>query len=453
MAKHRILDWFRKKPSQGEQTDQQKKGSIGDVAQTINLDDGNAPGTGDYRTYRAMRRHPTVALARAVAQAPNLTAGFAVQSDEGNDDPAREAVDDMVESLWPFLVHNMLYALDYGWQPFEKVWALDGSLLTVCKMKPLLPDNTQILTDAHGAFAGLKQGNTTLPPENSFVMTYDQEGGNLYGRSRHENIRDEYNNAKALLKKQDQYNAKVSSVVPIIEYPEGSSRDRNGAEQDNYKLAEKVLQSLGSGHGVAMPNTLARFASDLVRQGASLEDMKAWHLQFLEVRGNHGSGFVEQRRYSDALLMRGWLIPERVATEGQLGTKAESVAHADIALMIADQFFESVIRHANWYLVDPFVAYNFGVARVGSVRLESVGLDRAQREFYRTLLDKVLGNPQNIDVLLDLLEVREMAEALGLPVTEQEDLTTPEPDEGDEPEPKPDDVLGAVFDEAHGGGN
>jgi len=446
MAKHRILDWFRRKPKPGEQTEQQKSNAIAEVATHFKLDP-DKPSRGDYATYRAMRRHPTVALARAIAQAPNLTAGYTVESNKGEEDPVRDAVTELVDPLWPFLIHNILFALDYGWQPFEKVWAVEDGRLVVIKMKPLLPDNTEILVDKHGAFAGLKQKGVELPPESCFVMTYDQEAGNLYGRSRHENIRDVWDNARAMQKKQNAYNAKVAGVTPIIEYPEGTSRDRNGAEQDNYELAEKVLKALGEARGVAMPNTLAKYASDLARQGVSLESLKAWHIRLLEVKGNHGAGFVEQRRYDDALLLRGWLIPERVATEGQFGTKAESVAHADIALVIADQFFEDIIRHVNWFLVDPFVAYNFGTARVGTVRLEAVGLDRAQRAFYRALIEKVLGNPANVDVLLDLVELREMAEAVGLPTTEASDKPLPR-----EEDTEKDEVVQSIYDEAHGEG-
>ncbi|HUU96335.1 MAG TPA: hypothetical protein VM487_11390 [Phycisphaerae bacterium] len=456
----RIMDWFTKRPKPGEQTDRQKApalgGDIGDVASQVRLD-ASSPSKGDYKTYRKMRAHPTIALARAIAQAPNMTAGYAVQLDE-DDDAIHDAVETMLDALWPFLIHNAMFALDYGWQPFEKVWAVDGPLLTITKLKPLLPDMTEIIVDEHGAFAGLKQRNVVLPPENSLVLTYDQEAGNLYGRSRHENVRGVWDDEQKLAKKQDKYNTKVSGVIPIIEYPEGSSRDRNGAEQDNYKLAERVLASLGSGNGVAMPNTLARYAVELARNGVALDSVKAWHLDFLEAKGSHAGGFIDQRRYHDSLLFRGWLIPERVATEGQMGTKAEASAHADIALVIADMFFEAIIRHANWYLVDPFVAYNFGAAKVGTVRLESVGLDRAQRAFYRSLLEKVLSNPQNIDVLLDLIEIREMADAVGLPVTEEQEILAPDkqpptdgqqqPDGGADPEGD----LASIYGDAHSGG-
>lgn len=36
------------------------------------------------------------------------------------------------------------------------------------------------------------------------------------------------------------------------------------------------------------------------------------------------AGLVEERRYYDVLMFRGWLVPERTAQEGQHGTLAES---------------------------------------------------------------------------------------------------------------------------------
>lgn len=428
----RAADWFKTPPTEGQETGKQQPGGVGaivDVAVQFTMGRDH-PGAGTYRTYRKMRANPTIALARAISQAPILAADYVVVSDaeDGQEDPAREAADAMLTRLWPFFIHNALYALDYGWQPWEKVWELQDGRLELVKLKPLLPDLTQIVVDEHGCFLGLKQKTVDLPPEKSLIVTYDSEGGNLYGRARNENVRGSWNNWNRLRTQQDKYNNNVSAIVPIIEYPEGTGRDRSGATKDNYELAEKVLQNLGSGKGVAMPNTLARHAVDLARAGVNVDKLHAWSLQFLETKGSHGSAFVEQLRYDDSLMFRGWLVPERTATEGQHGTNAEAVTHAQIALIIADQWFNTILRHVNWYVIDPYVAFNFGEDRVGTVRVEAVSLDRAQRAFFTDLVSKLLGAPQNIDIAMQLLELTEMAEAVGLPVRKD----AAEPAEGED---------------------
>lgn len=421
----RPSDWFKTTPKEGQDTGKQdvgRGGGISDIATHITFGTGH-PGAGTYRTYRKMRANPTIALARAISQAPILAADHVVVSDadDGQDDPVRVAVDDMLTRLWPFFIHNALFALDYGWQPWEKVWELRDGRLELIKLKPLLPDLTDIIVDEHGCFLGLKQKAVTLPPEKSLILTYDSEGGNLFGRSRNENVRGAWNNWNRLRTQQDKYNNNVSAIVPIIEYPEGTGRDRSGAKKDNFELAEKLLQSLGSGKGVAMPNTMALAAVDLARAGVNVDKLRAWHLDFLETKGTHGTAFVEQLRYDDSLMFRGWLVPERTATEGQHGTNAEAVTHAQIALVIADQFFNTILRHVNWFVVDPYVAFNFGEDRVGTVRVEAVALDRAQRAFFTDLVSKLLGAPQNIDIAMQMLELAEMAEAVGLPVRDDVD--------------------------------
>lgn len=408
-----IRDWFKRRPKEGEETRRQPR-ATGDVLGMVIGEDRALP-PGAYATYRNMRANPTIALARAVATAPILAADYSVEADDEHEE-RRAAVSAMLDPLWPFLVRSMLRALDYGWQPFEKVWMIDGhQRLAYQKLKPLLPELTEIQVDEHGAFAGLKQGDVQLRPEKCLVFTYDGEAGNLYGRARHENCRKEWHSWDALAKKQAKYNTKISAVVPIIEYPEGESRDKSGSTTDNYKLAEKVLASLGSGSGVAMPNVLARHALDLARSGVEIKDLKAWHIEFLETRGAHGQSFVAQLKHLESLMLRGWLVPERAATEGQYGTKAEAGTHVEVALVIADELYRDIVRHVNWYVVDPLLAYNWGPEAVGSVHVEPIGLDRAQQAFYRLLVEKAFGAPQNLEMALEYLDFAAMVKALGLP--------------------------------------
>jgi len=446
MAKDEI-----KSPAVGEKTKAQGTAGIAGIL-------GRLPGfspalLGTYKTYRKMRNNPTIALARAVATAPVRLAkwGVVVDDDIINDD-IKDFIQKQIEGHWRSLIKNMMFALDYGWAPFEKVWEVKDGKWVYKKLKPLLVDKTSILTEQkHGTFAGLRNGDIDLPIENSFLYTYDGEAGYLYGRSRHENIRESsYNAWEGLIDKYGQYVTKISGIIPIVEYPEGISNTEGGAEQDNFEIAKKVLQTLGSGFGVTMPNVLISWAEDAVKSGVDISKLKAWTINFLETKGQHGTQFVGSLRHNESLMMRGWLVPERTATEGQHGTKAESKVQGDIALMIADLLFEEILEYINWYLVNPLLIYNFGQDLENKVRLERAGPDPETRELLQRIFEKVLSDGNNTNLLAQWIDIDASIDAIGLPKAEEtlntELLEENKPTETDEAEEQYKDVQNKLKD-------
>ncbi len=373
--------------------------------------------SGTFDTYRLMRGNPTIAMARMAATAPICAAEHSYELGDEASEEWRDFVEAKIEPLWQRLVKDMLFALDYGFAAFEKVWEVDGDgHLAYRKLKSLLPDKTNILvTEQHGVFAGLRQGGVTLDSSKSFLYTYDMEAGDPYGRPRHENVRGTWNRWNTLAKKQDKYITKVAGVIPIIEYPPGTSQDKTGAEKDNYDLAVAILNSLGKGVGVTMPNTLAQYATDLARQGVDLSQLRAWAIDFLETKQQHGAEMVEMMRHQESQLARGWLIPERAIIEGQHGTLAESESHAKLALVIAYLLLVEMCRYVNWYLIDPLLVVNFGMKAAGGVKIVPQSLDSAMQLFMQDLIGKVLGDKNNVDLFLDLLDVTAMLDQVGLP--------------------------------------
>ncbi len=375
------------------------------------------PPAGTYHTYRRIRGNPTVALARMIATAPIRTADWSVRADD--DAPADRVafIRRQATAVWPALVRDALWALDYGWQGFEKVFEVRDGRVVFRKLKPLLPDSTQILlTEDHGRFAGLRQGDVTLGPDKCFVFTHDAEAGNPYGRSRHENVRAAaWHPWNELADKQARYATKVAGVVPLIRYPVGESADAGGATVSNYDIAVGILKSLGRGEGVAMPQEYAPWAGDLARQGIDPEAMAAWQISFLEPSANHGRDFTEMMRHYESLMFRGWLVPERAGAEGRHGTKADADRHADVALMIADLVLEDIIRAVNAWLIDPLLVYNFGPAAAGTVRIIRSGLDPAMRTFFRDVIKQVLAAQPAPELLRKWLDVDALIESTGLP--------------------------------------
>ena len=406
-----------KRPEVGERTPPQGRGGVAGFM--ANLTGFSRPPGGTFDTYRKMRGNPTIALARMAATAPIRVAKWAIEAADGVAEGQVRFLRDQITPIWPMLIKDVLYALDYGFQAFEKVFEVRDGRIVYRKLKALSPENTEILADkANGAFAGIRQGDVELGPEKCFMFTYDGEAGNHYGRSRHENIReDAWHPWVELSRKRSRYFNKVAGVIPVIEYPEGESQDASGATQTNFDLARAVLQNLGDGKGVAMPNVFARYAGDLARSGIDLDQLKAWHISFLETNQQHGQDFADTMRHLESLMLRGWLVPERAATEGRYGTKAEAQEHGRLALAVADLLLEDIIRFVNWYLVNPLMVLNFGPRAENSLRLVRSALDLSHQAFLRRMIENVLAAPPNVEMFLKFLDIDAVLDSVGLPRT------------------------------------
>ncbi len=399
-----------------------------------------------YKRYRQMRNNPNVALARAIFMGPIKSANWSYEVQENGDDTMRQFVEEQLDPLRYWILHNTLFGLDYGHADFEKVWAIVEGRLGYRKLKPLRVENTEILIDKDtGSFLGLKNNSTELMPADTFHWTYDMEAGNFYGRSWFENIKNEWSAWNQTRERLGKYLFKVAGTIPIMRYPPGTAKDESGVEQDNYKHAQNVLAQLGQGHGVAMQHTLASWAQEALRQGVDVTKLMAWSIEFLETKGRHGTEFVESMRHFERQIFRGLLVPERVATEGEHGTKAESGVHADIALQNSQEVLDDVIRHVNWYLVDPLLAVNWGAGAVGGVVVKAEPLVDHKRALIEKLVTQVLA-PQNADLFARWLSVDGMLDVLGLPKMDDslDDLETQD-DEAPTPEEERDTFLAAMM--------
>lgn len=384
-------------------------------------------------TYRRMRRNPTIALARAAATAPVVAAGWSYEADDGVQDERVEAVRAAMEPLRRRFVHDCLYALDYGFKPFEVVWEVREGLLAPSRVKGLSVERTEArVDDRTWALLGAKQDKVTLERPYFAWFVNDREDDNWYGRSRHENVRETAWAAwDALMKREGQYVQKVAGIIPMVEYPVGESEDETGAKVSNYVQAAKILANLGKGNGVALPNALVAYARELLNKGVPIDKVRAWTISFLEASGSHGSSFVEMARHKESLMMRGWLVPERAATEGQYGTKAEAAVHGDLAVTVAEQVSQDIADCANEQVVDEMLEANYGESARGTVRIVPAPLVDEKLELVKEIMKAALTS--STDVLTAWADVDAMLDMLGLPKSQEVVTDEPGADDGGAP--------------------
>jgi hypothetical protein len=417
------------KLSTGEQTGEQKPSNykslkmIGGAGGTGIPDTlKQRPTTGSFQTYRKMRSNPTIAMARLIATAPIRTADWSVDADEEVPEDRINFVQKLCEKLWHNLINDLMTALDFGFAPFEIVWKTDdsgeGAKFTIERIKPLLVDITQPrITLDTGRLAGIENLDVVLPLNQTLWYAYDTEAGNLYGRSRHENIRDTaWKEWVEIDGRASLYNRRVAGAVPMIEYPDGESTDKSGATRSHWDIARQLLSELEKCRGIAMPNVLAPYVDDFARSGGSAKDLKAWHIGFLESKDSHGEEFLSQMRHKESLMLRGWLVPERAASEAQTaGSRADSESHADLMGAMGDLVLEDCIRAINEQVIDRLLQFNYGKESVGTIRLKRAKIDNDVQSFIRELTKAVLGAPANVEMLLDTIDMQQLLDQAGLP--------------------------------------
>lgn len=410
-------------PAKGQRTKRQT-GTVSAFLGGIfgGVPDFGRPPEGTFSTYRRMRANPTIALARAVANAPIKAANWSYKVDESRPTAANaegmlKLIQDTLAPLRAALVKNLLFARDYGFQGFEKVVEARGGAWVYSDFKPLLPDLTLPLVGARsGRVMGLRNGSADLTnPLEYLLWTYNGEGGDPYGEPDMERCRDAWHMETQTYRRMGQYVTKVAGVIPMVQYPMGESQDESGQMVDNQVLASKVLTNLSSGAGVTMPATVHEWAQDLIRAGVPVQDLMAWQIKFIEAGQQHGADFDVILRKFDALMVRGWLVPERAITEGAHGTKAESETQADLVLVIAQEIMDDIIALVNRCVVDPLLVVNFGPDAAGAVQVEAEPIVDEARALVRELVKTVLTNPVNLDIALATLDFDAMLDQSGLP--------------------------------------
>ena len=370
------------------------------------------------KLYRRMRTNPTVALGRMVSNAPIRSAEWSIEESDGAPPQAAEFVTDQLDGMIPMILADSIRSKDYGAHHWEKVWDIRDGMLVLKKLKPLAPDKTKIETDDAGVYTGLTQGDVTLSAEKSLTLTYDMEAGNFAGRSLFENIKQAWNIHTQLIERFGRFAHMAVSPIPQLTFPEGQSPDATGAQKDNFDIANALMKKIGRGEGIVQPDNMARYASDLIRGGVDPDKWQSWRWSFIEPSTRAGTQMIEGLRYFDTQMLRGLLVPERAAIEGQHGTKAEAGAHLSIVSVAADDFLRELARCINWYVIDPLLAINFGEDARGTVKLDFSAVQDEKMMFVQSLVEKIVTQPVTFELVKDMLSLVPMFEQAGVPLVD-----------------------------------
>jgi len=389
--------------------------SIGPAVQTL---DPLTPRS--YAAYRELRRQPTVAVTRFLSAAPIAMSSWSVES--LGDDVPDDWVDLVTEVFLPLrdvYVESAIFGEgDYGWRPYEMVFAVDGGRIVIKKLKELLVDLTDIVIDGKtGAFLGFHQeppSEVNLPVENTLLVNARVEGTNWYGESLMENARRVEQMWKDCNDGARRYDKKIAGATFVVYYPEGTAIV-NGVERDTFEVANELLTALESSGSITIPMRLGSVIDDLNQETNAL----SWRIELLSDEGAGGgspqSGFIDRLRYLDTQYARGMLMPERAILEGQFGTKAEAGAHADVALTGLEMRHRNITRIMNWHGVNRVLRLNFGPEAENRVFLKAAPLADEAIGFFRETYKKLLDDPTGFVQEYESLDTAALRESVQLP--------------------------------------
>ncbi len=371
----------------------------------------------------AMRKHPTLSLARRLVRAAVIATPWSV---EASDEAPPDAADFIDEQLQPWRTTILRTAtaamVDYGWQPFEVVYDYRDPDIVVSKVKPLLQSLTTIrVVPETGAFSGLEQTSDSALPIvlnqlESLLVSFEVEGTNWYGRPRIEDSElpyDAWNNAAAA---NDRYDRKMAGVHWVIHYPVGSS-NYNGVEKDNYDVAEDILRRLESSGAVIVPATIANFVDSVTK-----DSPLAWKIELLSVGLSPQYSFTDRLKYLDAGMVRGLGLPERSVLEGQFGTKAEAAAHADFAITDLEQTHESICEQVNEQVVNSLMRIKYGPEAERTVFVCPAPISEARRTVLRELYKEFLKSPEFMALEAMDIDRDAMRDSLDIPYSPEENI-------------------------------
>lgn len=376
----------------------------------------------NYKTYRTMRRDPTIALARMLVIAPVLASQWSFKS---TDSAPEGAVDFIKEQFEPIRLHILrsasLGCIDYGHQGYEKVFEVAEDMkLRLKKLKPLLQGMTDIRVDPDtGAYDGLAQTGVELSVDESLLISIDVEGTDWAGEPLMENARLAFNEWNTANEGANRYDRKIAGAHWIIHFPPGTS-DYNGTETDNLEIAKDFIRVLQSSGALAVPQTVSSIVDDL---NASAPN--AWKIELLSAAGQGQPAFVARQQYLDALKVRAFGLPERSLLEGQFGTKAEAEAHAEIAITNMDVRHKVIVQHVNWHVINQLLRYNWGKKFENTVFIEPAPITDLALMFLRQIYQSIISNPDGFTQVLGSIDLEQLSDRLAVPVKAEEPVDVP----------------------------
>jgi len=398
---------------------------------------------------REIKKDATVRLVRQAVSAPIIHTPWTIKTNEKAPAGAKEFIEDVFRHTRDWLLQGSIYgALDFGWMAYELVYqpTKDGKI-TISKFKQLLQDFTTILIYIDtGDFAGFTnwplyttynidrryQAGWEVEVEEQYAMNInlEVEGTDWYGVSASSALDPLVSDWSDVNDSANRYDKKIAGATWVVYYPVGVTPYK-GSEKPNHEIAELVLASLEASGGVAIPDEIQEWVSDL--EDSIDKDIKGkWRIELISAQASSQASFNDRQKYLDNLKVRVFGIPERSLLEGSFGTKAEAETHAEIGLSTVDTKHRLIVNQYNKCAVNKLLKLNWGDDVIDTVWIEVAPLVSSRFNILKDLYSRILQSPDMGSQEITNLDMKQVREELAIPASNDADDVLEMPTEPDE---------------------
>lgn len=312
------------------------------------------------KKYMEMKNDARIRSSLRLAKTPVLAARWFVEAASDSEQDRYIAnfiwknLDEWMNQSWYQFLYEVLYFLDYGFYTFEKVFeerVIDGERRIVWKkLAPRHPvEVLEILYDLKGGPKSMrlvnnrrKTGEVNVSIDKLLVFTYDQEAGNLEGKSV---LRSAYKHwfYKENLYKIDAIQKERHGIgIPVIILPANYTTDDKG-------VAERLGRNLRANeeaHVVLPPG---------------------WELAFAKLEGQKVDVLESASYHADMLY-------DNVMANFVISRTADETMIMENTFMKASRYIGEVIRGAfNKYAIPQLVDYNWSVDNYPQLKVRRLG--------------------------------------------------------------------------------
>ena len=347
-----------------------------------------------FEQYSRMREHPVVSLGLTVISNVVLSTEARVEC-ENEDVKAFVEATYLDTPLRRKFYKGALTSLVYGYAALEKCYRFEGGRWVYDDFRNPEARVVRYIADDKGGYNGFiesaRSRDIFVPPEKSVWVVFQEEHGNLYGRSLLKPI---YKTCYDLFLNElfaNRCMERFGAPYILVFYPPDTPGDSTNAA-----AAADIASGIKNASEITVPVLYDERGNAL------------WRVEVAEPRGDV-EGFESFLMYKNRQLLRGMAVPDRVLLEGEGGARSEAEDKSGWFSQVIDGYVADFISYENDHVIRPLVEYNFG--RVGC-RLVAERRADEKREFMKDVIMTVIQQGASADAQL-LASVKRILEGYG----------------------------------------
>jgi hypothetical protein len=338
---------------------------------------------------------------------------------EFEDEDIRIITEKVFGKIWRKLIKEATESVDFGFKAMEVRWepgvikykdknetekTYEGVLLK--QPKGLDGETIEILiTPDTGRFRGFIQDSEEArkclaEDKKALVFTHNLESGNFYGISAQEPIYPFWYDANINRQFHMRWLERKGTGLFEGRYPIGKSNE-NGVDIDNQDIMLDLLDGVMEGTHIALPS------------GRDANGNYQWDIKILE-GADHTDPFLSRAQYLDETILRGFVIPEKALTQGEVGARSSIEAFQGLFIMRKQDLYDHIVDTIDKYLVQPFIKLNWGDSVEGHVR--SGKLDDDSKYTANKIVEKLVEQGKEFP------EQQWLIDKTGIPLEERKEL-------------------------------